>query len=256
MEVLSGLTSEEWARPIPRKSWSVKDVALHLLGGDAGVLSRHRDGQMDTGHRVSTYEDLVGFVKVQNDAWIEATRRLSPRLLCELLRFTGDQVGEYFKSVDPNTIAGPVSWAGPEPAQAWFDIAREYTERWHHQQHIREAVARPGYATARYLTPAIATFIRALPHTYRDVQAQDGRTVSVTISGDAGNTWLLVRERNKWKLYVGSIPEADAGVTIPQEIAWKLFTKWTPRQEALTRSRINGDRSLALKVFEMVAVIA
>jgi len=256
LNLLSGLTSVNWAEPIPRKSWSVKDVALHLLGGDVGVLSRHRNGCITSGKGIHNYEELVSFLKTQNDTWIESTRRLSPRLLCDLLRFTGEQVSAYVQSVDPNTLVDPVSWAGPDAAPAWFGIAREYTERWHHQQHIREAVARRGYTTARYLKPALATFMRALPRTCQDVRAQDGRTVCVTISGDAGDTWLLVRERNRWGLYVGDLYRADAEVTIPQEIAWKLFTKWFPKQEALMQSKIQGDQSLALRVFEMIAVIA
>ena len=36
-----------------------------------------------------------------------------------------------------------VNWAGPEPAPIWLDPAREYTERWVHQQHIRDAVRNP-----------------------------------------------------------------------------------------------------------------
>ena len=32
-----------------------------------------------------------------------------------------------------------VAWAGEERSPAWFDVARELTERWHHQAHIRLA---------------------------------------------------------------------------------------------------------------------
>lgn len=40
LRLLAALSPDEWTRPVPRKSWSVHDVALHLLGGDVGVLSR------------------------------------------------------------------------------------------------------------------------------------------------------------------------------------------------------------------------
>ncbi len=52
---------------------------------------------------------------------------------------TGEQTNAYFQRVDPFAMGGPVSWAGPEPAPVWLDVAREFTERWHHQQHIRAA---------------------------------------------------------------------------------------------------------------------
>ena len=158
--------------------------------------------------------------------------------------------------MDPYGLGGPVSWAGPDRAPNWFRIAREFTERWHHQQHIREAVATPGYMEARYLKPVLDTFMRALPHTYRNIEAREDTIIDVTISGNSGDQWLLVRERHTWSLYLGSVAHANAAVAIPQEIAWKLFTKWITKEEALKESEILGDSSLALKMFDMTAVIA
>lgn len=69
-----------------------------------------------------------------NQEWVVAARRMSPRLLRELLALIGPQVESYFSSLDVEAIGSPVSWAGPDPAPVWFDIAREFTERRHHQQ--------------------------------------------------------------------------------------------------------------------------
>ncbi|MCH8876485.1 MAG: maleylpyruvate isomerase N-terminal domain-containing protein [Chloroflexi bacterium] len=44
LELLKGLEEEDWARSTVCAGWSVKDVALHLLGGDIGNLSSRRDG--------------------------------------------------------------------------------------------------------------------------------------------------------------------------------------------------------------------
>ena len=46
-----------------------------------------------------------------------------------------------------------VAWAGESESENWFDVARDYTERWHHQQQIRDAVGRPGYAEPRFSGP-------------------------------------------------------------------------------------------------------
>lgn len=108
----------------------------------------------------------------------------------------------------------------------------------------------------RFLRPALDTFMRALPHTYRDVRAPEDSVIQVTISGDSGGMWLLVREQNKWSLYVGSARRPSAAVVMPQKIAWKLFTKWATREEALKASEIQGERSLALRAFDMISVIA
>jgi uncharacterized protein (TIGR03083 family) len=240
---------------VPGKRWTVKDVALHLLGGDVGIISYRRDGYL--AHRSSASgQSLIEYLKTFNDTWVEATQRISPRLLCELLRYTGSAVSECLAALDPFALGDRVSWAGPDPAPNWLDIAREYTERWHHQQHIRTAVERPGFLEPRYLRPALDAFVRALPYTYRDVAAPDGASVELTVSGEAGDSWLLAREGGAWKLYLGRHETASAAVAIPQEIAWKLWTKWYPPNEAMARSRITGDAALAAKVFDMVSVIA
>ncbi|HLJ61111.1 MAG TPA: maleylpyruvate isomerase N-terminal domain-containing protein [bacterium] len=256
LELLTGLDTGEWAAPVPRKSWSVREVALHLLGVDVGLLSRQRDGHAAAGARIDDYEGLVRFLKTHNDTWVDAARRISPRLLCDLLRFTGDQVSDYVQSLDPDAPTEPVSWAGPDPAPTWLHVAREYTERWHHQQHIRDAVAKPGYGSVRYLRPALETFVRALPRAYRKVEAPEHTVIEMAISGAAGDKWLLVRESEAWRLYLGHTPAPDALVVLPQEIAWRLFTRWIARQDALRESRVRGDPSLASVVFDTVAVIA
>ena len=256
LDLLNTLGGKDWTKRIPGKAWSVKDVASHLLGVDVGVLSRERDGYVALSKEIGSDRELVEFVKTLNDTWIQAAQRLSPRLLCDLLRVTGHQLNDYFQSLDPYVLGDPVSWAGLDRAPNWFRIAREFTERWHHQQHIREAVARPGYMETRFLKPVLDTFMRALPHTYRSVEAGEGTIIDVTISGDSGDRWLLVRERHRWSLYLGSVAHVTAAVIIPQEIAWKLFTKWLTKEEALKVSEVRGDSSLALRVFHMTAVIA
>jgi uncharacterized protein (TIGR03083 family) len=159
--LLSGLDEQEWDRATPCPGWTVKDVALHLLGDDIGLLSRGRD--KDTTSLLPPGPDLISRINAHNQLWVEAARRMSPRLLCDLLEHTGHQVIDYFRSLPLMEMNGVVSWAGPDPAPVWFDLAREYTERWHHQQHIREAVGQPGLTEATFLTPVLDTFVRALP---------------------------------------------------------------------------------------------
>lgn len=44
LDLLGSLTPAEWAAATACPGWSVKDVALHLLGDDVGRLSRGGDG--------------------------------------------------------------------------------------------------------------------------------------------------------------------------------------------------------------------
>src|SRR5215204_840772 len=44
IEVLTELTTDEWAAATCCPGWAVKDIALHILGEELGWLSRGRDG--------------------------------------------------------------------------------------------------------------------------------------------------------------------------------------------------------------------
>jgi uncharacterized protein (TIGR03083 family) len=192
LAVLAELTSEDWTRQTAAPAWSVKDVAAHLLGGDVFILSDRRDG-FRPAQTIRGYDDLVALVDRLNDEWVVAARRMSPRLLREWLAVTGPEVEACFASLDPMTTGGPVSWAGPEPAPVWFDLAREFSERWHHQQQIRDAVKRPPLYDPYFLAPVLDTFARAFAHTFRNIVAPQGTSVRFEITGDAGGVWYVVR---------------------------------------------------------------
>ncbi len=129
---------------------------------------------------------------------------MSPRLLIELLALTGELTEAYFSSLDMTALGMPVDWAGPDPAPIWLDVAREYTERWVHQQHIRDAVGRPGLKERRWLAPVLDTFVRGLPRALRDAPTPDGVTLRLVIRGDAGGEWVALRQNGEWMLGVGS----------------------------------------------------
>jgi uncharacterized protein (TIGR03083 family) len=254
--LLNGLSAEEWERPTVCAGWSVKDVASHLLAGDIGVLSRRRDRFAPASQAVKNWEDLVALINCLNASWVEATKRISPRLLCDLLEFTGPQVEAFFSLLDPNAKGVPVDWAGPEPAPVWMDLAREYTERWHHQQQIRDAVAKPGFKERRFFAPVLDAFVRALPHTFRNVSAADGTTVKLRITGDSGGAWLLRREAGAWLVFCAEAEEAAAEVEVAPDDAWRLFTKGLKPEQARARVQLRGELGLAKKVLETVSVIA
>jgi uncharacterized protein (TIGR03083 family) len=259
LELLGALRDEEWSAPTVCLAWSLKDVALHLLGDDLGRLSRGRDAFRAGGFVPKGEGDfeseLLDFIHRWNELWVQATRRISPRLLCDLLRFAGEETQRYFESLDLFAIGGPVTWAGPDPAPFWLDIAREYTERWHHHQQIRDALGRPALTEPRLFAPVLETFVRALPHTFRDVRAAGGTHVRLTISGDAGGVWSLVRDE-RWSLFRDVRGEPQAAVAMDADTAWRLFTKGISREAALARTQMMGDRRLALKVFDTVSIIA
>src|SRR5690349_16081403 len=91
LDLLSGLTSADWNKATACTRWSVKDIASHLLSGEIGILSRKRDHYAYSGNSSMSWEELVALINNLNDVWIKATSRMSPRILCELMKLTGEQ---------------------------------------------------------------------------------------------------------------------------------------------------------------------
>jgi uncharacterized protein (TIGR03083 family) len=258
MTLLRRLDPTDWSKPTACALWSVKDLVAHLLDSCLRRLSFGRDGMDPSpGRPIASYPDLVGYLNHLNAEWVAANRRVSPRLLLDLLDLAEPQLHAYFASLDPNASARfGVAWAGEEHSLNWFDIGREYTERWLHQQQIREAVGASGLSGRRWLQPALDIFVRALPFTYRSVAAGVDTQVSFEIRGEAGGVWTLARSQSGWTLLTGSAPAAAARVSLDQETAWKLFSKGLSSERALREIHIDGDERLGRPVLAALAVMA
>jgi uncharacterized protein (TIGR03083 family) len=258
MKLLGGLNEADWSRPTPCALWSVKDIVAHLLDTGLRRLSSGRDGFMPAPEgAIASYTDLVTYLNRLNAEWVQATRRLSPPVLMALMDFMAPQVHTLFGSLDPHARAQfGVAWAGEESSPVWFDIGREYTERWLHQQQIREAVGAPGLLGREWLYPALDIFMRALPHTYRAVQAEPGQSIHFAIRGEAGGDWTLRRQSQGWSLFTGRDDHPSARASLDQENAWRLFSKGLSPEAARRSIRIEGDSRLGEPVFGALAVMA
>ena len=257
--VLRTLRPEEWELPTAAPIWRVRDVVAHLLDGELRTLSFRRDGMMPKPDvEIASYADLVAYLNRINAEWVGAARRLSPAVLVELLEHAGPRAAQTFGAADPwGPATFSVAWAGESESLQWFDLAREYTERWHHQAQIRDATGRPALDGRRWLHSVLDAFVRALPHTYRDVAAAEGTTLAFHVEGEAGDDWILRREGGSWRLYAGEGEEEPAArVRIGQDAAWRMFTKGIPPAEARARSRVEGDEALALPFFGTLSVMA
>jgi len=149
-----------------------------------------------------------------------------------------------------------VSWAGEEKSANWFDTAREFTERWHHQQQIRLAVNKPGIMTRELYYPVLDCFLRALPFTYRNFAAKPGTCAQFIVSGECGGSWYLHRAGESWQLIEKPFGEKTSETIIPQEIAWRIFTKGIDGESALIQVKIAGDRKLGEHVLGMISIAA
>jgi tetratricopeptide (TPR) repeat protein len=126
----------------------------------------------------------------KNQRWVDGASVLSHRVLQDLLTWSGQQVDQYYASLNLRE-SSQIIWAGPDPVPLWFDLARDFTEWWVHQQQIRDAVRVPG-SHDRFLSVVLQTFVWAFPYQYR-AEAVLGTTVQLDF-GDTGGAWILTRE--------------------------------------------------------------
>ena len=140
VEVMTDRSDKAW-RTTTTGGWTVADTIAHLLGDDLGRLARTRDGHHAPGPGAD--ESFEQYIDRLNEEWVVAARRLSPRLLVELLAHTGKQVRALWAGHELDEPSEAVSWAGVDPAPLWLDIARDYTEYWIHQAQVRQALDEP-----------------------------------------------------------------------------------------------------------------
>jgi uncharacterized protein (TIGR03083 family) len=256
IDLLSSLDATEWDLPTIAPQWSVRDVAAHLLDTALRKLSMGRDKCFVENAKVETHQDIIALVNRLNREGVAVYRRLSPPVLTQLMQLVCDQTANFYESLDPFSPAAiGVSWAGETTSLVWFDNARELTERWHHQEQIRLASNRPGIMTPLLYHPVLDTFLRGLPHAYRDVAAAANTALLVEISGDCGGKWCLLRSQNTWSFTSELPPAIAAHIIIPQSIAWRLFTKGIDRDSARAQITISGDKALAEHVLQLVAIV-
>ena len=246
IRLLRSLSAEEWDRPATPR-WRVRDVAAHLLDGDIRRLSAGRDGvALRPDVPIIGFDDLVGWLNWLNAEWVGVARRMSPAVLVTLLEATGPQVAEFLASLDPDAPAmWPVSWAGEDVSPNWMDVGREFTERWHHQQQIRDAVGRPGVTEARWMRPVLELSMRALPRAYAAVRLADGGSLAFHVEGEGGGWWTLLRADGRWTLQEGGSERPTCVVRMDTDTAWRVLHHALPPERARGRVAVEGDAALA-----------
>lgn len=256
--LLRTLSPQLWELPTIARGWAVRDVVAHLLDSTLRRLSFHRDGMIPPSPpgAIESERDFVQFINDLNAQWVTAARRLSPRVLTNLYERASREAADWFESIPLEAPAlFPVSWAGEAASAGWFDIGREFTELWHHQQQIRMAVGADEPDHPRYLQAVIDIAVRGLPHAFRHVQAEPDDTLQIDITGDSGGRWTLERQQHSWVLWVGHASEATARVRLDDQTAWKLLFNALPARDAADRIDLEGRLELAGALLHARSVI-
>ena len=262
-KLIRDLSKDEWHLPTSSSKRQVRDIVSHLLDGSLRRLSMQRDRYSPPASLREEERDatLLDYLNRLNAEWERATRRVSPKVLTELLIIADGQFVEFMNSVDPfDEAIFAVAWAGEEESQHWFDLARDYTEKWYHCQQIFDATGRKSTIISRRLYhPCLDIFMRALPHTFSGIDAEPDTSVIVRVEGDAGGTWEVVRREDDWCQTDQPTRSPAAKVIIDQTDAWKVFTKRRSASEQLRLFpgiRVEGDERFAHRLLEMVSVMA
>ena len=122
----------------------------------------------------------------------------------------------------------------------------------------REEWDLPTVSSQRTVT-CLDVFMRAVPFTYRNVEAAEGTSVTITVTGEAGGNWHIQRRNDHWVQIAKCSQPAKATVTMDQNVAWKLVTKRRSREairQTFPELRIQGDQSVGLHALDMVSVMA
>src|SRR5580692_8935916 len=256
IELLRGLAPEDWEKQTLAPRWKVKDVAAHLLDTQIRKLAAARHGYKAENSKKLSPAKLVTLINSLNAEGVRQYSRLQPDELISRMETASRESAEFHQALDPfGTATFPVSWAGEEQSTNWFDTAREFTERWHHQQQIRLAVNKPGIMTREFYFPVLDCFMRGLPHSYRNVSAKSGSLAEFNVSEECGGSWYLFREGGVWILIASPAGEKIAETTIPQEIAWRVFTKGIAYEDARAQVHVAGDEAAGLHILKMISIV-
>ncbi len=136
-----------------------------------------------------------------------------------------------------------------------MDTGREYTERWHHQMQVRDAVARPRLLSPRWMEPLLDISVRALPHAFAQVNALSGTTVTLAVRGETSGAWTLARGDAGWQVCRGRPAEPSTTIGLAADDVWRMFYNALTPEELGRRVTIAGDARLAAPLLRARSVI-
>jgi hypothetical protein len=266
VELLRDLRADDWSKPTVHPDRNVKDLATHLLHGSLRRVTSLRDQYPVA----ANYTQLIGrpeptterlaevtaMIQTGNRRFMDGMKYMSPRIIIEMIEVYDPLFLKLAEGIEPEGLGLGVLWAGENVSCNWFDMAREYTEKWHHQQQIRDAVGASLLNEPNLIGPAIDVFARGLPFAYRALYAPDGTTINIEICDEIVRFCSLRREQQTWSLWEGATSSPSGTICIAADTAWRVWTKGLTKKEAWNRIRTTGNSALAEPLVNFVGIMA
>lgn len=224
LELLASLEQADWELATPCPAWTVRGLACHLLADDLGIVSRQRDGHF--GARPPEGSDEAAFIAWLDEltqAWVTAARVLSPRVIVDLLAWSGPQVAAVFAVQDPFAPESHVEWAGSDAVANWLHQCRELSESWIHRQQLLDALGRANDLRPDLLAPVLDGLRWAYPYRLAHLRRPRGATLTIEISGAAPVVWSLVSSGERWE-FAAQPGDEVARASLSDDEAWRLLT--------------------------------
>lgn len=199
--MLRAASSADWQRATTSSRWRVQDVVSHLLDGALRALSIQRDGFFgEAMPSISSYKELVDWLNQLNNNWIEASRRISPPVLISLTEAISGELVDFYANTNLKQKAPfEVAWAGDGVNQSMaLHLAREYTERWHHQLQIAKTLNQADFwLEPTFYTPWLEASLQAVPNHFQRITRASDFSFSL-VCHSTPNIYQIRKQKSQW----------------------------------------------------------
>jgi uncharacterized protein (TIGR03083 family) len=255
LSLLATVSEPDWLKPTPCPAWTILGLSCHLLGDDFSLLSRNRDHYLGTpAPDAAGDKEFVEWLDNLQIEWVQAARRLSPRLVVDLLAWTSPQLVDVLRNQDGRARTAQVWWAGPDAVPVWLDQLRELSEYWIHRQQLLEALDQPPDLRSELAGPLLDGLRWAYPYRLGQVRAEPGDTVKILIGGPVSATWHLVSTEAGWDFRSQPGPRLVATLSMTTDEAWRLLTNNLPADDN-ARLELTGEPAVVDVIRRTRAII-
>ncbi|MBC7653779.1 MAG: hypothetical protein H7098_04800 [Oligoflexus sp.] len=128
-------------------------------------------------------------------------------------------------------------------------LEKEYEKRWLSHQKIFNALNKQTLLQPKYYHPYLSLVLSRLPALYNEVKANRGDILRIEIVGDAGGTWIIKKDIDRW--FFCDVDNYTTLIYIDQQIAWLLFSGLIDVLYATQYYQIHGEIALANSVLQL-----